>query len=249
MPPSMDVVDTRQPVPWEWFDTLVVFLLWSLLQVVVVAIYPAGFSEDPAPAHIATAVLAGATSLLVVSLAWAWWRGQGADGTGGIRRLLGVKPATGRDLLMGLAWGVGGFVTIQLGFGLAITTIIEALGREVPPVQVGVQEAALATGSTPLLLWLGAGLIGPMAEELLFRGFLYQGLAKRLPGWPAVGLSGLAFALLHLELLVIGLTFPFGMLLAYTFRRYGTLVVPVTAHVVFNLIALALVRAGDGLAL
>jgi membrane protease YdiL (CAAX protease family) len=40
-------------------------------------------------------------------------------------------------------------------------------------------------------------ILGPCAEELLFRGVVYPGLRNELGAWAAVPLSGLIFGLFH----------------------------------------------------
>jgi membrane protease YdiL (CAAX protease family) len=65
--------------------------------------------------------------------------------------------------------------------------------------------AALATGLSPAStdLVLGAALLGPFAEEVLFRGFLFQYLYRRA-GWRVVWallVSALAFGAAHLTAL------------------------------------------------
>jgi len=60
---------------------------------------------------------------------------------------------------------------------------------------------------------LGAALLGPMAEEVLYRGFLFQQLwhRARWPVWAAALVSALMFALAHhpnlFETLAVGLRF------------------------------------------
>jgi membrane protease YdiL (CAAX protease family) len=63
-----------------------------------------------------------------------------------------------------------------------------------------------------------------------------------LPLWPAMGLSGLAFALSHLEALAIVILLPVGMFFAWIFHRTGSLLVPIAAHAVFNLVNVLLLR-------
>ena len=143
-----------------------------------------------------------------------------------------------------MGWGLGAFVVIQLGFGIALTQLVEALGREIPPVQENVQEAVQSAGGVPVMIAIGVVLLGPVGEEMLYRGVLLQALGKHLPGWPAIGLSSLAFGLTHFEPFVIVLTFPLGLVLAWVSRRRGTIVTAIVAHAVFNLIGVLLIRGG-----
>ena len=50
------------------------------------------------------------------------------------------------------------------------------------------------------LLILGVLVIAPVGEELLFRGALLRGLLRRVPTWPAIFVSGIVFALIHVVL-------------------------------------------------
>lgn len=241
--PEMDDRVTRPPVPWEWFDAVGVYGAWALsLGLVALVGQQLVDTEDTATA-LAVQVLVGLLLLVLITTGWLSLRAAAAGTTRGIRRALGQKRPEPRDLVRGLGYGLAAFAIVQLGIGAAITTAIDVLGQEPPVIQEEVQDALQGAGGMPLLVTFAVAVVAPVAEELLFRGLLYQALAKRLPGWPAIGLSGLAFGLTHLEPFVIVLTFPLGMALAWMFRRYGTLVVPVVAHAVFNLIGVLVIRA------
>lgn len=251
-PAPLDGRDRRHPVPWEWFDAALVYLAWVLVSgVVAVGVVTATGAEGDAA--IAQQVLASVLLLTALTAAWVHLRGRQvaatADATGGMRAVLlalGPKRPTLRDVGIGVGYGLAAFLVVQVGVGLLLSSLIGALGREVPQIQEEVQGAVQGSGVTPLLVVAAVALLAPLGEELLYRGVLYQALAKRLPGWPALGLTGLAFGLTHLEPFVVVLTFPLGMLLAYAMRRHGTLVVPYVAHAVFNGIGVVLIRAGIG---
>lgn len=250
VPAPLEVPERRFAIPWQWWDAVVVFVAWFVVQSAALSVAPIRFGEDAGDADVAAAVLLGVVTLTGTCLGWVAVRGARSEVPGALRRLVGVKTPTLADVGRGVAWGVGGFVVVQGVLGVLIAVVVEQLGREVPAVQETVQAAARAEGTAvPIVLAVGVVLLGPLAEELLYRGLLYQALARDLPAWPAFGLSGLAFGLSHGELFVVALTFPLGMLLAWTMRRYGTLVVPVVAHMVFNLISYVLITRVDAGAL
>jgi membrane protease YdiL (CAAX protease family) len=92
-----------------------------------------------------------------------------------------------RDLSVVEAFGLGGDALKGAGFGLAATAPMIAALFLIP-----------FKGFQPDLA-LGSGIIGPVAEELLFRGFLF-GLLWRVAGWsiPAsILMSSLLFGLAH----------------------------------------------------
>ena len=243
-PAPMDGRDRRHAIPWEWWDALVIYVLWLVVAGAGATIVGSTFSDPLSSESTAVGVLVAVVMLTAVTVSWVRFRGLQAKVPDAVRRAFGVKQPTLRDVALGIGYGLAGFVVVQLGLGIALTTLIDALGRDAPVVQEGVQEAAQAGGVTSLLVGLGVVLLGPLGEELLYRGVLFQALNKHLPAWPAIGLSGLAFGVTHVEGFVIALTFPLGMVLAWVMRRHGTLVVPIVAHVVFNLIGFLLIRSG-----
>lgn len=81
---------------------------------------------------------------------------------------------------------------------------------------------------------VGACLIGPLCEELLFRGLLAGRLA-RYGQKPAAFVSALLFGLYHANLSQFFYAFLLGLLLAYAYFYTGTLKTSVILHILFNL--------------
>ncbi|MGD2079601.1 MAG: type II CAAX endopeptidase family protein [Nitrospirota bacterium] len=104
----------------------------------------------------------------------------------------------------------------------------EALGDIGTASNSGVFIALLVTAIT----------VGPLAEELFFRGFLYNALKSRLSVAWAGGLQSLAFAAFHQYDLFNSLRiFLFGIAFVIIYERRKTLLAPVSAHVFVNLVA------------
>jgi membrane protease YdiL (CAAX protease family) len=242
-PPPMDLPVRAHALPWEWWDAIGIYAAWLLLSSVA-ALAVGGIVDPESDAGLAVAIVVTLVILIAVTATWLHLRGRAAGVSDAVRRALGPKRITLGDVARGVGYGLAAFLIVQLGLGLAITSVLEALGRDLPVVQEEVQSAVQGTGASSLLVAVAVALLAPIGEEVLFRGVLYQALAKHLSGWPAIGLSGLAFGLVHLELFVVLLTFPLGMFLAWTVRRTGTVVVPIAAHAVFNLIGVIAIRAG-----
>jgi len=79
------------------------------------------------------------------------------------------------------------------------------------------------------------GVIGPVAEEIFFRGILY-GFFRRWGVYAAVALSTSLFVLPHLT----GDSLPFtqivgGIVFAAAYERENNLMVPITIHCLGNL--------------
>jgi membrane protease YdiL (CAAX protease family) len=88
----------------------------------------------------------------------------------------------------------------------------------------------------PVLALLAIGIGAPLSEELLFRGFLFSGLAKsRLGLWGAAGITSALWTAIHgyslfglIEVLAIGLYF------SWLLVRTGSVWVTIFCHAVYN---------------
>jgi membrane protease YdiL (CAAX protease family) len=92
--------------------------------------------------------------------------------------------------------------------------------------------------SAPLLIAIV--LVAPLSEELLFRGFLYGGLAPSAirPAGAAI-ISSLAWAVIHVQydLFTIASIFVAGLLLAAARQATKSVIVCIVMHAAMNLVA------------
>jgi len=103
-----------------------------------------------------------------------------------------------RPFWKSLAWastGNWGGHVVQ-GVLLAIGVAAGALFLETPDVDMPIKRL-LANRLSVLLIGLAAATLGPVCEELAFRGFLLPLLTRSLGAIPGVILTALPFALLH----------------------------------------------------
>ena len=89
-----------------------------------------------------------------------------------------------------------------------------------------------------VLLFLFLLIEAPVLEELLFRGVLFGGLTKIMPVWPAIILSGLLFAVIHVNAATLIPLWFLGVAFAWLYVRTGTLLAPMTVHMTFNAVNL-----------
>ena len=87
---------------------------------------------------------------------------------------------------------------------------------------------------------LGACILGPVCEELLFRGLLAGRLA-RYGQKPAALVGALLFGLYHANLSQFFYAFALGLLLAYVYFYTGSLKAPILLHMLFNFYGSAVV--------
>ena len=85
-----------------------------------------------------------------------------------------------------------------------------------------------------------ACVIGPLAEELFFRGVVYTAIRQRASRLVAMLASGAAFSILHTNPVGFLPIMALGCLLAYLYERTGSLVSPLAVHIVHNTLLLSL---------
>jgi membrane protease YdiL (CAAX protease family) len=94
-----------------------------------------------------------------------------------------------------------------------------------------------------VIVWLLLSFtIGPVAEEIYFRGFLYNAFRARMPALIAGLLQSLIFAVCHTYSPVqIGIVFLMGLILTAVYEWRKTLVTPILVHIGVNLISAVMV--------
>jgi membrane protease YdiL (CAAX protease family) len=107
-------------------------------------------------------------------------------------------------------------------------------------------EAAVMVLTSAQAWWLRAYLflftlvIGPVAEEFIFRGLLYPCLKQR--GWPRLAWFGVSFlfALIHWDAAAFVPLFLLALMLTWLYEKTDTLLAPILGHVLFNAVNLLL---------
>ena len=253
-PPDSDWVAPEEQsrigdVPWGVGDALAVLAIW-LLAIIFLGAFVIFGLQRLFPGTPVEAFNLAITQFFLIAVVLLYVR---ARHPGSIRRLFGPTRPTVATIFTGLGAGFIALAVIAFGLGNVLQLIAAALESELPEVQEGFRELATEESAAPLLVF-GAVIVGPFAEELFYRGMLFTALRRRLPLWPAMGLSGVLFGLSHLQttlegyLLVLIIIIPLGMFLAWIYERRGSLVVPVLAHATFNLVQIVfLIRTGGEL--
>jgi hypothetical protein len=157
--------------------------------------------------------------LLIILIVLTWGKGFSSIGLARSEMLSGLKK--------GLLWSAG--------FGALVS--IACVGLFVAGINpLTLMKARLPTQTGDLILFfIVGGMVGPVAEELFFRGVLY-GFLRRWGLIVALVLSTLIFVLCH----PIGHGIPItrlvgGFLFALAYEFGGSLIVPITIHTLGNL--------------
>lgn len=113
--------------------------------------------------------------------------------------------------------------------------IVQVTGAEFLQPDAQLPENLFDSDAVVVATGLAVVIGAPIAEEVLFRGFLFGGLRRYLPFWSSMLISGFIFSLVHGD---IGFIIPFtlvGMVLAFVYERSGTLLAAIGVHFLFNL--------------
>lgn len=103
------------------------------------------------------------------------------------------------------------------------------------PVLGLVMEAARSSNiSATLVFYFTLGVLAPICEESLFRGFLYTSLRRYWPIIPSMALSALLFSSAHLDKGGFLSLFTLGMLFAFVMERTKSILPAMVAHGMWN---------------
>lgn len=122
---------------------------------------------------------------------------------------------------------------VNLNATLIALWVKQTLNYQSPAQQLTETTPAVAIAIMSLI-------IAPIGEEALMRGFLYPLLRTRFSAASTITITTLLFALLHGNLTQIILTIPLGITLGYLYERTQNLTACISAHTLFNAIALVL---------
>jgi membrane protease YdiL (CAAX protease family) len=152
--------------------------------------------------------------------------------------LAGLPSFPGRGTPAAVAAGAGLGVVAWVGTSVlaaAIVLLLESLGMEVEP-QAAVQAIERVE---PWLVVLALVILAPIAEEIFFRGVVFNAL-RREGGrrWAYAG-SALLFAVIHLDYVVLVPLFLLGLALAWLYERTSNLLAPIAMHATVNAISVA----------
>jgi uncharacterized protein len=156
---------------------------------------------------------------------------------------VGAAPFAALDWTWrGLARGIAATAPLLLGLWWCLHTRFGPVERLVRLAEERI--APLFAGSTMLELGAVAALAG-VGEEALFRGVIQTALGGHLPVWAAITLTAALFGVAHwLTPAYAVLAGIVGGYLGWAFAESGNLLVPVVAHALYDLVALAVLVRG-----
>jgi membrane protease YdiL (CAAX protease family) len=123
---------------------------------------------------------------------------------------------------------------------LPIVDIVEFIKR-LTHQQLTIKKFDFALLTTPninkIIYFFLMVIITPVVEEIIYRGFLFNLLLKKYSVKIALIVSSLIFAFFHLRFAGIGYLFVYGLFFGYVYYKVNSLIAPILAHFVINLLA------------
>lgn len=156
--------------------------------------------------------------------------------------LFGLQHVDGRRLVRVVAvFAVMSLIIVNVVSGLTVTWL-QDVWPDLEP-QDTVKAFQESDGFMfRFLVVLAAVVVAPLAEEVLFRGFVY-GVLKRYTDAPFAALSSsLMFAIIHLHVGSLLPLWVLALLFCLAYEVSGCLLAPMLLHVIFNGTSIALMQ-------
>ncbi len=96
------------------------------------------------------------------------------------------------------------------------------------------QYAEMFEGLNPFLLIIGGAVIGPICEEIIFRGIILKEFLLRYDYKKAILYSSIIFSAIHMMPLQVIATFPVGLVLGYIYYKTNSLWLVSIIHIINN---------------
>ncbi|MCC7532200.1 MAG: CPBP family intramembrane metalloprotease [Candidatus Melainabacteria bacterium] len=239
--------------------TVVPMLLFSALFKLILSSFPELFSDMSEQGFLLIVVVMALVCFVTGFAAELWY----------IRRKLKLEKfsfkktlALNLGSLEGSWWAAIWRAAIGFAVVVAVTQVVEK-ALPVSHVTDPAAEFAKSLSGIPALLFVFLGVIvAPFVEEIVFRGFLFNALRTSFRSDTALRLlrhvemgdlaasltSGLVFGLFHMNFMqfpalnwaALPIYTVTGMVLAESYRRSGSLYVPILVHAFNNLTVMAL---------
>lgn len=230
-PPDGAARDTRPP--WQWWSGLlaIVAALFATLVVgLVIDVAAAAFGADvtdPPPGILLLSTVAQEVCFVGAALLF-------ANSVRPVRPWqFGLRPTAPRRAV---AYVVAAYLTSLVVNAVWFAALGISQDDSKLTDQLGADASTLAAVGVAILTCV----LAPVAEEVLFRGYLFPALRNRIGLRWAVGATGALFGLIHAGSAPVGFLPPlavFGALLCLVYVRTGSLYPCIALHCLNNSIA------------
>ena len=149
-------------------------------------------------------------------------------------RLVG-RTGLGRSLLIGFGAAIPAWIGATL-LGVLAAVVLEALGLS----EVSGPLDSFVERGDPTVILVAFLLVAPVAEEIFFRGVVYNAWERERGVWVAVVGSAGLFAVIHSSIFALVPIFALGVALALLYRSTRSLAATIAMHAGFNAISVTI---------
>lgn len=123
----------------------------------------------------------------------------------------------------------------------AMSWVVGSLIELLPNYEKLVEDySQMFEGFNPILLFIGGAIIGPICEEIIFRGVILKELMLRYDYKKAILFSAIIFSVIHMMPIQMISTFFVGVILGYIYYKTRSLWIVCIIHIINNAVAFAL---------
>ncbi|MBI4323381.1 MAG: CPBP family intramembrane metalloprotease [Candidatus Omnitrophica bacterium] len=226
-------VPSRLSAGWSFGDlgrvAWLIVLLGGLFPLARLSLSRAGLPLA-ADAHLWSVVAMLLLDGLVVAVVWA----LASSRTRAPAVWFGLSRRTAPGAIKQALTGYVGCFPWIFGLLWLVVRIANRLG--IQPSMEAIHELLFVEGRTltVALTVVLACVIGPVAEEVFFRGVVFATLRRSTSRTVAMLVSGSLFAAMHTNLIAFVPILALGCVLAHLYERSGSLVGPIAVHMVHN---------------
>ena len=215
---------------WDIAKVIILFLFFgyilAIIESIIAPVFPSMEEQETLRSMINTTIL----NMLGISFIFYFTIGR-------YKQKLADLGVTVKNFFKNVFYGVAGYIATGPVLVLVLLTIaLVATRLKYHPPPQPILELFIKEKKTPVLVYMSifVGILGPIAEEIFFRGFMYNAIKKKMGILCALTLSSFLFALLHAHLVGFLPIMVLGLLLAYLYEKTGSLVPCITVHIIHN---------------
>ena len=174
-------------------------------------------------------LLTGIADAAAIPVAWLFMRGdqRKRKEAGGGKYLLNRNKMGVKEIIL--------IALLSIGIAQVVNFLIALIPYEDAIYEETSEEMFYQTGL--FLQFAVIGAIGPICEELVFRGLVFRRARDYVGFWPAAIVSGLAFGIYHMNVTQGVFASIMGIVFAMIYEHYGTIWASITAHIANNVMA------------
>ena len=145
-----------------------------------------------------------------------------------------LNPVNRRVIPYVICLGISMIFVVNIVISVAIT----ALPLPKSWLEMMNENSEMITSASPFLQFITVAIIGPIAEEVLFRGLMLGGLKRTCNRWVAIVATAIVFGLVHGHPIGIIYASCLGVLMGWMYCKTGSLLTTVIFHIVYNTMSL-----------